>query len=142
RRRGRCRDRRRAERRRLLPGILPGAHRPRRAGDVAMIDAVAVDGPAGAGKSSASRALAGRLGFVHVDTGAMYRAVGVLADARGVALDDANALERLVADLVLEFTPSGRLVADGEDVTEAIRRPRAGELASRVSTEPAVRRRL
>jgi len=107
-----------------------------------MIDAVAVDGPAGAGKSSASRALAGRLGFVHIDTGAMYRAVGVLADRHGVALDDAGALGRLVAQLVLEFTPAGRLVANGEDVTEAIRRPRAGELASRVSTEPVVRQRL
>ncbi|HLY38465.1 MAG TPA: (d)CMP kinase [Candidatus Binatia bacterium] len=107
-----------------------------------MIDAVAVDGPAGAGKSSASRALAGRFGFVHIDTGAMYRAVGVLADGRGVALDDAAALGRLVADLVLEFTAGGRLVANGADVTDAIRRPLAGELASRVSTEPGVRRRL
>ena len=102
---------------------------------------VAVDGPAGAGKSSASRALAGRFGFVHVDTGAMYRAVGVLADMRGIALDDADALGRLVANLTIDFT-GGRLVADGEDVTEAIRGPRAGELASRVSTQPVVRQRL
>jgi len=107
------------------------------------VDVVAVDGPAGAGKSSASRGLARRLGFVHVDTGAMYRAVGVLAAARGLALDDEPALARLVADLTLEFVANGeRLVANGTDLTEAIRKAGAGELASRVSTQPAVRRRL
>ena len=75
---------------------------------------VAVDGPAGAGKSTASRALARRLGFSHVDTGAMYRVVG----------------------------EGERLLADGRDLTDAIRRADAGELASRVAARPVVRTRL
>jgi CMP/dCMP kinase len=104
---------------------------------------VTVDGPAGAGKSSASRALARRLGFSYVDTGAMYRAVGVLAAERGIDLDDAEALGRLVAGLDLELAETGdRLLAGGRDLSEAIRRPEAGELASRVSTHAAVRTRL
>ena len=102
---------------------------------------VAVDGPAGAGKSSACRALARRLGFTYVDTGAMYRAVGVLAAERGVDPDDAAALARLVARL--DFALAGeRLLVAGRDLSAAIRRPDAGDLASRVSTQPVVRQRL
>jgi cytidylate kinase len=104
---------------------------------------VTVDGPAGAGKSSASRALARRLGFAYVDTGAMYRAVGVLAQEGGVALDDAAALARLVDALSFEVAADGeRLLVGGRDLTAAIRAPAAGELASRVSTRPVVRERL
>jgi cytidylate kinase len=104
---------------------------------------VAVDGPAGAGKSTASRALARRLGYAYVDTGAMYRAVGVLAAERGVALDDDAALASLVADLRFELRDGGAgLTVDGRDVSTAIRRADAGELASRVSTRPVVRKRL
>jgi len=104
---------------------------------------VAVDGPAGAGKSSASRALAGRLGYAYVDTGAMYRAVGVIAHERGVPLDDDDALERLVGGLRFEVRDQGAgLAVDGIDLSAAIRRPDAGELASRVSTRPVVRERL
>ena len=104
---------------------------------------VAIDGPAGAGKSTASRALAERLGYVYVDTGAMYRAVGVLAAERGVAFDDDAALERLVADLRFDLRDGGTALAvDGRDVSTAIRRADAGELASRVSTRPVVRQRL
>jgi len=104
---------------------------------------VAVDGPAGAGKSSASRALARRLGFGYVDTGAMYRAVGVLAAERGIDPDDAAALGRLVAALDFELADdSERLLVGGRDLSAAIRRPEAGELASRVSTQPVVRQRL
>jgi len=104
---------------------------------------IAVDGPAGAGKSSASRALARRLGFGYVDTGAMYRAVGVLAAERGIDPDDAAALGRLVAALDFELARDGeRLLVGGRDLSAAIRRPEAGELASRVSTQPVVRQRL
>ena len=104
---------------------------------------IAVDGPAGAGKSSASRGLATRLGWAHLDTGAMYRAVGVLAAERGIALDDAAALAELVAALSFGVAPQGAgLLVDGRDLSEAIRRPAAGELASRVSTQPVVRERL
>ncbi len=103
---------------------------------------VAVDGPAGAGKSTASRALAGRLGYAYVDTGAMYRAVGVIAHRRGVALDDDEALARLVGGLRFEPRDVGGLAVDGTDVSVEIRRADAGELASRVSTRPVVRERL
>ena len=102
-----------------------------------------VDGPAGAGKSSASRALARRLGFGYVDTGAMYRAVGVLAAERGIDPDDAAALGRLVAALDFELADDGeRLLVGGRNLSAAIRRPEAGDLASRVSTQPVVRQRL
>jgi cytidylate kinase len=104
---------------------------------------VTVDGPAGAGKSSASRALATRLGFAHVDTGAMYRAVGVIAHERGIPLDDDPALGTLLAGWRLELDPrDGRIRVDGRDLSTVIRRPDAGELASRVSTRPVVRERL
>jgi cytidylate kinase len=103
---------------------------------------VAVDGPAGAGKTSASRALAERLGFTHVDTGAMYRAVGVLARDQGIAFDDDAALATLVGRLRFTFAAAGRLLVDGQDLSRAVRRPDAGELASRVSTRPVVRERL
>ena len=103
---------------------------------------VAVDGPAGAGKSTASRDLARRLGFSHVDTGAMYRVVGVLARERAIALDDDEALGLLVGGLSFAIGEGERLLADGRDLTDAIRRADAGELASRVAARPVVRTRL
>ena len=104
---------------------------------------ITIDGPAGAGKSSASRALAQRLGYTYVDTGAMYRAVGVLAHEAGIPFDDDQALGALIDGLAFTFPEEGRrLTVNGRDLSEAIRRPDAGELASRVSTRPAVRGRL
>ena len=107
------------------------------------IAVVTIDGPAGAGKSSAARALATRLGFAHVDTGAMYRAVGVLAHDQGIGLDDDAALATALAGWKFELDPGpGRILVDGRDLSAVIRRPDAGELASRVSTRPVVRERL
>lgn len=102
---------------------------------------IAVDGPAGAGKSSACRALAERLGFAYVDTGAMYRIVGVLAAARGIALDDDIALAGLAADVAFDIGPDG-VTASGGVGGAAIRTVEAADLASRVSTRPGVRRWL
>jgi cytidylate kinase len=102
---------------------------------------IAIDGPAGAGKSSASRGLAASLGFAYVDTGGMYRAVGVLARERGIALDDDPALARLIDGLRIQ-SAGERLVVDGRDLSDAIRTAVAGDLASRVSTRPVVRERL
>jgi cytidylate kinase len=106
---------------------------------------VAVDGPAGAGKSTVSRGLARALGFRYVDTGAMYRVVGVLAREQGLDLDDAEGLGSLCARLhiVFEDQPDGvRIRADGRDLTAAIRSADAGQWASRASVVPAVRERL
>ncbi|MBX3027465.1 (d)CMP kinase [bacterium] len=106
---------------------------------------IAIDGPAGAGKSTVSRRLAQALGLRYVDTGAMYRVVGVLADEAGVELDDAPALAALCDALRLEFAERAdgvRVLANGRDLTGAIRSAEAGQWASRVSTHPAVRERL
>src|SRR5207244_106049 len=115
-------------RRGLVPGLLRAARGVRRDGGAAMsLRVVAVDGPAGAGKSTASRALARRLGFTHVDTGAMYRAVGVLARERGIELDDDEALGVLVAGLSFEIAGDGeRLLAGGREPSVADRRAEPG----------------
>src|ERR671915_821003 len=92
---------------------------------------VAIDGPAGAGKSSVARALARALGFTYLDSGAMYRAVGLMTLRHGGA---ASAQAR-----ALEIDLGDRVVANGEDVTEAIRTPDVSEAASLVATNEEVR---
>jgi CMP/dCMP kinase len=95
---------------------------------------VAIDGPAGAGKSSVARAVAARLGFTYLDTGAMYRCVGLAARKRNRPPGEvASGLELEVGE---------RVLLDGCDVTEAIRTPQAGEDASRAAADPAVRAAL
>ena len=84
---------------------------------------VAIDGPAGAGKSSVARALAQRLGFRYLDTGAMYRALTWLALEHGTPLDDGPALELLAHDHPVEFGDDGGVSIDGHDVTARIREP-------------------
>ena len=84
---------------------------------------VAIDGPAGAGKSSVARALATRLGFRYLDTGAMYRAVTWLALRRGIALDDVPALEELARQNPVEFNAGDGVSIAGHDVTALIREP-------------------
>jgi cytidylate kinase len=104
---------------------------------------VAIDGPAGAGKSTIARALAARLGFVYIDTGAMYRAVALWAIQRGTALDDMHRLEQLAREARIEFAAgNSQVLLNGEDVTAAIRDAGMADAASRVSTVPAVRRAL
>jgi cytidylate kinase len=95
---------------------------------------VAIDGPAGAGKSTVARAAADALGFTYLDSGAMYRAVGLMTLRHGgAASEQAEKLELELGD---------RVVANGEDVTEAIRAPDVSEAASRVATNPKVRQIL
>jgi cytidylate kinase len=102
---------------------------------------ITIDGPAGAGKSSAARALARRLGFEFLDTGAMYRAVALAALRAGLDLTDQQALAKLVADLRLEVQP-GRVLLDGEDVTAAIRTAEVTAATGPVADSAVVRRRL
>jgi cytidylate kinase len=95
---------------------------------------VAIDGPAGSGKSTVARALARALGFTYLDSGAMYRAVGLLTLRHGgAASEHAESLEIELGD---------RVVANGEDVTDAIRSPEVSEAASRVAANPKVRAAL
>jgi cytidylate kinase len=106
---------------------------------------VAIDGPAGSGKSSVSRAAASRLGFDFLDTGAAYRALTWLALERGVDIDDRDGVIALVDDLgyATVATPGGTIVTVGEtDVTAAIREPRITAVVSDVARIPEVRVRL
>jgi cytidylate kinase/pantoate ligase/cytidylate kinase len=99
---------------------------------------VTLDGPAGAGKSSAARALAARLGWWYMDTGAMYRAVALAALERGVPLTDGGLLAALAESLTIEFR-DGRVLVDGHDVSDAIRTERVTVATRPVADEPRVR---
>jgi cytidylate kinase len=99
---------------------------------------IAIDGPAGAGKSTVARAVAAELGFTYLDSGAMYRCVALAALEAGIDLDDGGALGGLAAGLAIELA-DGEVELDGHDVGPAIRDPRVTEAASRVSIHPAVR---
>lgn len=104
---------------------------------------VAIDGPAGAGKSTIARRLAGTLGAVYIDTGAMYRCVGLLALRAGVDCDDLARLGELARTARIEFVPgSPRVLLNGEDVTAAIRTSEVSSAASKVSAAAEVRRAM
>ena len=99
---------------------------------------IAIDGPAGAGKSTVARALAERLSFTYLDSGAMYRSVALATLRAGADPDDRAAVTAIARALELEMTP-GRVAIGGEDVSGAIRAPDVSAAASRVSVHPGVR---
>lgn len=99
---------------------------------------VTLDGPAGAGKSSAARALAGRLGWCYMDTGAMYRAVALVALERGIPLDDSARVAVVAEQVRIEFK-DGRVVVDGRDVSVEIRTERVTTATRPVADAPPVR---
>ena len=105
--------------------------------------AVAIDGPAGAGKSTIARASAASLGFIYVDTGALYRSIGLNALRKGVDLADSTAIEKSLEGLEVElsFDDNGAQIVllNGEDVSSLIRTPEVSMSASKVSAVPAVR---
>ncbi|UCG80847.1 MAG: (d)CMP kinase [Desulfobacterales bacterium] len=106
---------------------------------------VTVDGPSGAGKSTVSRRLAERLGYTYVETGALYRAVALVALSEGCSPNDDNGLGKICKHLELRFgnSPKGsRLYAKGEDITERMRTSEITMLASAVSARPVVREHL
>ena len=102
---------------------------------------VAIDGPAGAGKSTIAKRVAARLGFTYIDSGAMYRAVALWALRQKVDAGDMHRMEQLAMAAEIELSP-GRIRLNGEDVTEAIRTPEVSGGASKVAVIPGVRRAL
>ena len=100
---------------------------------------VAIDGPAGAGKSTVARALAERLGFRYLDTGAMYRALTWLAMQRGLDLGDAQGLAQLARENPVLFSEDDRVSIAGTDVTSSIRETRVDRMVPVVARHPAVR---
>jgi len=106
---------------------------------------VAIDGPAGAGKSTASKVLARRLGFTLVDTGAIYRGAALVALEHGIEKTENHRLRELLERMRLEFQPLGdenRVFLDGRDVSDRIRTPEVSMAASRISADPSVRQAL
>jgi cytidylate kinase len=99
---------------------------------------IAIDGPAGAGKSTVARSLAGKLGFTYLDSGAMYRCVALAGLRAGADLDDSDAIAALARSLAISLD-GARVELDGEDVTGRIREPEVTEASSRVSVHPGVR---
>jgi len=113
----------------------PEQHRPRKF-------VVAIDGPAGAGKSTIARHLARRFGLLNLETGAMYRALALKALRSEIPLDDATALEQLATETSIDLEPGeeeSRVLLDGEDVTGQIRNQTVTDAASRVSVFPPIR---
>lgn len=102
---------------------------------------VAIDGPAGAGKSTIARRLAERLQFTYIDTGAMYRAVALWGWRQGVDMSDMHRMEQLAAAAEILLAP-GRIELNGEDVTEEIRRAEVSSGASKIAVIPGVRRAM
>ncbi len=104
--------------------------------------AVAIDGPAGAGKSTIARAAAAQLGFVYVDTGALYRTIGLAVCRRGIAGTDTQGIVDTLPAIQVALTyqdGAQHVLLDGEDVSDAIRTPQISAYASQVSAVPAVR---
>ncbi|GFO64517.1 (d)CMP kinase [Geomonas paludis] len=106
---------------------------------------VAIDGPSGAGKSSLTKLLAQRLGYIHIDTGAMFRAVALMSKRAGIATDDDARLAELCRGLEVTFVRDGencRVLANGEDVSTEIRTEEIGLLTSAISARKPVREAL
>jgi cytidylate kinase len=105
---------------------------------------VAIDGPSGVGKTTTSKLVARELDIPHIDTGSMYRAIGLAAKRLGIDTRDAEQLENLAENTHIEFLPGDppRVLLDGEDITELIRTPEISMAASDVSAIPGVRRVL
>lgn len=108
-----------------------------------MATAIAIDGPAGAGKSTIARYAAKTLGFIYVDTGALYRAIGLAAQRRGYAGDDIAAVVPMLSEIKVELAFNDAheqiVLLDGEDVSGLIRTPEISMMASAVSAIPEVR---
>ena len=106
---------------------------------------IAIDGPSGAGKSTITRLLADRLGYVTIDTGAMFRAVALAARRGGIAADDAEGLSRLCREVVIDLARTNgccKVLLNGEDISREIRTPEISSLTSKISAQKVVRDHL
>ncbi|HVJ48084.1 (d)CMP kinase [Desulfitobacterium sp.] len=105
---------------------------------------VAIDGPAGAGKSTIAKAVAKRLGIFYVDTGAMYRAIALKSLRSNIPIDQEEEVGQMVqkTEIILEHSEARRVFCDGEEVTEAIRSPEVSRAVSKIAAYPVVRDRL
>ena len=107
---------------------------------------IAIDGPSGAGKSTLARSISGKLGYLYVDTGAIYRTIGYAAYTRGIDPKNEEAAAALLPETEIGLTPGAdglqHMTLNGEDVTEKIRLPEISLYASAVSAHPAVRAHL
>ncbi|SNR78334.1 (d)CMP kinase [Desulfurobacterium atlanticum] len=102
---------------------------------------ITIDGPAGAGKSTVAKILARKLGFLHLDSGAVYRAIGYGAKEAGVDVDDESAVSEFAKTVNVDID-NGRVFLNGKDITEKIRTPEGGVLASKVARFPEVREKV
>ena len=106
---------------------------------------IAIDGPSGAGKSTVARSLAKRLGYIYIETGAMYRSVALRVKEKSISPEDELALIQLASSLPITFATKGEqthVFCEGEDITEAIRTPEISRLASTISRQKGVREAL
>ena len=106
---------------------------------------IAIDGPAGAGKSTIARAAARSLGFLYVDTGAMYRAIALHLLRNHVEAENTDKIEGLLADMTIRIAYSGgeqQIILNGENVTSQLRKEEVGNMASKSSAIPKVREKL
>jgi cytidylate kinase len=106
---------------------------------------IAIDGPAASGKSTTAKLLASRLGFIYLDTGAMYRSVTLAALQRGVEIRDEAAIGRLAGEIKIDFIPTedgNRVILDGRDITNEIRTPAVDSAVSPVSSYKIVREKM
>lgn len=106
---------------------------------------IAIDGPVGSGKSTLARRVAAMMGYVYIDTGAMYRAVALKAQRRGISFDASDAVTSLAGETRIDLRANDatqQVFLDGEDVTGAIRTPEVAQAASKVAVVPGVRKVL
>ena len=103
---------------------------------------IAIDGPSASGKSTIAKRLCRELGYKHLDTGAMYRCVALKVARTGINYKDKAAMKQLLDSINIDFTPRGKVLLDGEDVSSAIRTNEISMLASDVSTQLAVRQHI
>ena len=110
-----------------------------------MIDIITIDGPSGSGKSTISRLLAQRLNYTYLDTGAMYRAVGLEAHQKGIEMVESEAIKGMLDTIQITLLPAEgdtRVLLNGEDVSVAIRSADMAMVASKISALPSVRKKL